>query len=1802
MVALHEACVAISRGDCESAIVGGTNLIMRPSCTTMMSEQGVLSPDGSCKTFSTAANGYARGEAIVGVFVKPLEDAIQAGNPIRAVIRATATNHDGKTAGFSLPSAMAQEEMIRRAYDVAGLPVSDTGYVECHGTGTSVGDPIETKAVAQVFGQAGVIIGSTKPNFGHTEGASGILSILKAVLALENKTIPPSIKYAPKNPNIPWDSGKLVLAENPLSWPEDRLERISVNSFGLGGSNAHAILDSGRSYKTPARPVDYGNTPRLFLYSANTQQSLTTLVDTYKSFLEKTSSNVGDIAYTLARGREHLPYRAFAIFNGSSLGTASPITKPSQQRPKIAMVFTGQGAQWPRMGADLLEQNSVFRSSIRALDRHLLDTLGEESPSWSIEKELLKPKKKCRLNLAEFAQPICTAIQIALVDTLRSVGVEADAVVGHSSGEIASAYAAGALTAGEAIVIALYRGIVATKQEKPGAMAALGMNITDANRFLIPGTGIACDNSPRSVTISGDADKIKHVLTTIRATHPNVLARELQVDKAYHSHHMVEIGNAYNCLIRQKMVERSPKKLFFSSVENKLLDSSTILGARYWQKNLESPVLFNGAVTSLLGHFFGQDLVLMEIGPHSALAGPLTQIMSETPNRARYIASIIRNQNSAENFLSAVGKLFTLQVPIDLEALFPNGSCLPDLPRYPFNHSNTGYWFESRLSREFRQRNYAHHDVLGAKVVESTDLEPSWRNLLHVGYNTTWLKDHKVGDDIVFPFAGYVAMAGEAVRQVTRIENAFRLRRIWVGTAMLLSEEKPVEIITTLRPLRLTVSQNSSWYEFTVSAYNGHQWIKHCSGEVKAESGALPVSTSHEALPRTVEVKRWFDGVRREGLDLGFDFHNVDGITASTTSHKSQGMISSKKHPANLLSKYHMHPAVLDSALQLLSVASSNGLPRKHKNFLPVFCDQLFIARTTEDFVMDVEISNMGNGSTSSRIGAGKGVVNGKAVIIFNGLKITPASITDESAEVTDPHAASRLTWAADIDFVDIESLFQESRSRHQYAQALRGLGRLSILSAHRQLTTLAPGKAYLERYVRWIHSQVESSDTSSDDSQTLSQKIRGLCDSLADTQVAPVAEAIDVVVSNINALSIGAVSSWETLLPAATVTSVFDFLSELDCSAFIKLVGHSRPNLRVLEISNWSRSPSTAILRSLTRPNGYKLWSKYTFATKSLIAVEEHLTGYPNMEYVTLDICANLADQGFADRQYDIIIANNALHTTPSLAQSLRNVKTLLAPAGRLFLQELATEFKWINLVLGTSPSWWRGVADDRIVEPYVSSSRWHMELGVAGFGTPDITFFDSKEGSQINCIMVVRPDDTIAMEALKPISLLVLNKNKTYDGVEKVLREQGYDITKITLAEIPRAQADIISIIDLDAPFFENISEQSYHDFQNFLARIDSSGIFWVTKPCHIRIQDPRYAQVIGLARVIRSELLIDFATCEVDDEDAFWLVCQAFEKFRTREDKDNLSPDFEYAIEKGVINIGRYFPFRLMDEFVQKIESERMKIVIGTPGRLNTLHWIQEVEAPSLGEHEVEIEMHAVGVNFKDVLVGMNLIDHVGRYHGLEGAGVIRRVGSEVKDFRPGDRVAAMEHNMLSTLLIANEIMCVKIPDSLCFMDAATMFTVYATVQHSLLTVGQLKKGESLLVHSACGGVGLAAIQIAQMIGAKVYATVGSEDKAEYLVRNCNIPRNRIFNSRDNSFVDGVYRETNGKGVDQILNSLSGELLHESWKCVAPYGKLIEIGKRELIGHGRLDMEPFVANRSYCCVDIDAFFDVTMSRFKQ
>ena len=450
--------------------------------------------------------------------------------------------------------------------------------------------------------------------------------MIKTVLALENKTIPPNIKFSSPNPNIPFESAKLTVPTEPTPWPYNRRERASVNSFGVGGSNAHVVIDSGVSFRESKPEQRASDNPSLLLFSANSEKALNIMTNAYRDFVGSNPEMIGDLAYTLANKRQQLPYRTYAVASKGTFGAAGPVAR-SAKRPSVIAVFTGQGAQWPRMGRDLLLSSPTFLNSIRRMDT-FLSTLSEHTLTWSIEEELQKIGKKSRVHSAEFSQPLCTAIQIALVDMLSDLEIQLDGVVGHSSGEIAGAYAAGALTAEEAILVAMYRGAVTQQQHRSGGMAVVGLSWHEVKKYLMPSVTVACENSPKNVTISGDTDDVEAVIADIQKAQPETMVRKLQVDKAYHSHHMSEIGGRYRSLLDNRVNEKEPTKLFFSSVTGALIGKSTALGAEYWQRNLESPVLFKAAISAILQHQVGKHALFLEIGPHSALAAPLRQNMT----------------------------------------------------------------------------------------------------------------------------------------------------------------------------------------------------------------------------------------------------------------------------------------------------------------------------------------------------------------------------------------------------------------------------------------------------------------------------------------------------------------------------------------------------------------------------------------------------------------------------------------------------------------------------------------------------------------------------------------------------------------------------------------------------------------------------------------------------------------------------------------------------------------------------------------------------------------------------------------------------------------------------------------------------------------------------------------------------------------------------------------------------------------------------------------------------------------------
>lgn len=1564
LVALNDACEAIGRGDCEAALVAGANLMMCPDAPLAMKEQGVLSPDGSSNAFSADANGYARAEAINAVFVKPLADAIRDGNSIRAIIRGTASNSDGTTPNLTMPGAETHEAMIRRAYAKAGITdFSETGFFECHGTGTQTGDPIETTAVGRVFGKSGMTIGSIKPNLGHGEGASGLTSLIKTVMALENRVIPPNIKLGTPNKKIPFDLYKLTVPLEPTPWPANRLERASVNSFGIGGSNAHVILESPRNYNITSSPKTASSQPELLVYSAASQKSLQKMTSNIEKYAEENPEKLHDFAYTLANKRERFTHRAFMVTRPNSVPAASSTGKAGQV-PNLVMVFTGQGAQWPQMGRELIESDKVFQDSIRSLDKFVQEM--PDAPTWNIEEELLKPPKTSLLNTAEMSQPLCTALQIALVDYLTSVGVEPSMVVGHSSGEIAAAYAAGGLTKKEAITAAVHRGKITLRQQKQGLMAAIGMSREKTEKFLVHGVVVACENSPESVTISGDHDKLKIVVADIQKAYPDVLARLLKVDKAYHSHHMVEVGAEYYQMMEDTVIGRRPNKLFFSSVTGKLLTKADSLGAEYWQKNLQQCVLFKGAVESILQHPLGSNVAFLEIGPHSALAGPLRQTLAHSKINAPYTATITRNQDSAVTILSAIGQLYLWDLSVDFKALQPNGTSLYGLPTYPWNHDKS-YWYESRLTKEWRFPKFRYHDLLGYRNSESTDFEPVWRNMLHMD-NVPWVRDHKINDDIIFPFAGYVAIAGEAVRQINEAEEGFALRNVVVGAALLLTEGNAKEVVTSLRRHRLTNELDSEWWEFSIASHNGTVWTKHCTGQVRREDNTPSVSRNSTSLSRNVKSTTWYETMRRSGLNYGPRFQGLTDIHTSASEQVARATIL--ESPETDKMNFHIHPTVTDFFLQLLSAAKSKGLSRNLQTLtVPTNIEEITVQRCHSEVEMTTSATTNDKGAI---IGQGECFADGKCVLKMSGVKLSVLEGNDQGSR-SDTYPTARLEWQPDVELVEPKELLKPSIDRKSYASLLDELTQLCVKSTQLSLDGSESMLPHMEKFRSWVDSYAEQSTIGDMSQSELSSKISDIVDNLSGTPAAVVATAMRGILDNIIDINEDEMEPLEVLLEDDMLTQLYGFVNECDRSSFIRLLAHKKPTLRVLELGAGTSGATESIMKELAPANDLPMYSKYVLSDISsgfFIEAKERFKSLPNMEYTALDISKDPKEQGFEYGQFDLVIATNSLHSTPNLKETLTHVRQLLHSDGKLLLQELVPSSKWINYVLGTLPEWWLGENDNRPNEPYVSPERWQSELTAAGFDTLEATEFDAEEPYQLNAMMIAKPQQEVT--ASKAVTLLCNHNSVESDKIVSVLQNRGYDVSICQPSSATSPKRDVLALLDIDHPFFENIDSTSYGWFQSFVASLDGSGVMWVTHASQMKSKDPRFAQILGAARSIRSELAADFATCEVDNiESSAERIVDVFSQFHTRKEEVAFTPEYEYVINDGTVSVGRYHPFSIEDKLVATESSDKVMLEVGKFGRLDSLYWSQQA-LPSLESDSVEVETYSVGLNLRVGLV--------------------------------------------------------------------------------------------------------------------------------------------------------------------------------------------------------------------------------------
>lgn len=1021
-------------------------------------------------------------------------------------------------------------------YTSAGLDPSQTAYVECHGTGTQAGDWRELKAISETLGASRkvsqpIVVGSIKPNIGHLEGAAGVAGLIKGILVLEHGQIPPNINFEKPNADIDFESWKVQVPRALMNWPVPGVRRVSINCFGFGGTNAHVIMDEAPAYMTSRGLAGNHNSidasvsshngcspqviretcpeSQIFCFSSNEKSGVLRVMNSHLGYIESQRDNTTpnlllDYSYTLNCRRSNLEWKGAIVASSfkelaSKIKTADQkhVTRSSTEKPPtICFVFSGQGSQWARMGRDLMSFAS-FKGSLEAASRYLQGRL--DSPFILVD-EIFKPDEESRIADPEISQPATTALQIALVDLMASLGILPKHVIGHSSGEIAAAYASGALQRETAWEVAFYRGLAAASvpikaPKLKGGMMAVGMSPEEAENYLNTNrqsAQVACINSPRSVTISGQASAIHSIARDLKQK--DVFHRVLPVSTAYHSKQMKMIELEYLNALRHIDVSSATAATMFSSVTGRPITGAQLKGS-YWAQNMVSPVQYLAAVRRMMTlPASDRPTAIVELSPRAVLKSPTLEILNDMNVKSipEYFSILERKSKGPDSLLGVVSELWKRGQQVNMQCIITRGvhqmqhKCLVNLPPYPWNHSKS-YWHESHLGEANRFREYPRQDLIGAPTADSIPFEPRWRGFLRISENP-WIQEHRVQKTIVYPAAGMVSMVLEGAKQMSKGQNnllGYEIANMRVEKAMIVPStahglEMALNIKRDIRHLcehRLLGSHEFNIYSKQLDG----PWERHAAGRLifKYKDGDWraafrPLEETYSSLKRscsqTVVPRQLYELLDTVGMNYGSLFQNIVELRKSDNSCVSKIRIpdTKAKMPAKFEYPHLIHPATLDSMFHPLFAIEPVPM-------VPTFIESLFVSRN-----LDEGVTTHFNGfSTAQRTGISDARADmmmrsnaTEAYVTIKGLHLT--SIKGPSSEdggflPNHRNLCTEVAWKEDVTFATPKDLCEHIElMAHKYPDlaVLQVGGTCSTtLALIEKLGNLGTGTPTLSRY-----------------------------------------------------------------------------------------------------------------------------------------------------------------------------------------------------------------------------------------------------------------------------------------------------------------------------------------------------------------------------------------------------------------------------------------------------------------------------------------------------------------------------------------------------------------------------------------------------------------------------------------------------------------------------------------------------------------------------------------------------------------
>ena len=1768
LFAFHAAHRAIAAGDIDVAIVGGANLLLTPMPFIGFSRAAMLSPTGLCKPFDHRADGYVRAEGVVAFVIASAAWAEAAGDRVRGFVVGTAVNSDGRAHALSVPNSTRQTALMRDVYVKANVDPDTVAFIEAHGTGTAVGDPQEARAIGEALGRdrhAPLPVGSIKSNIGHLEPAAGLAGLLKAQLALENGILPPTLHIETLNPAIAFETLNIAPAVEAVTLRADGKPLVAgVNAFGFGGANAHVAI---RQPDTARRPSAEAAATPLILTAAS-ESSLRALAARWRERLAgETETDAAALVNAAAHRLTRLPRRLVVTPTGSAArlaaleAFANGITTPETvsdtalsgaARP-VAFVFSGNGAQWPGMGRAAYAQDHAFRAGFD----DFAEAVALEGGADLVEA-LHADDLDTRLADAETAQPLLVASQIGLVEALAVRGVRPDFVMGHSIGEVSAAWACGALDLTQTARLTLRRSRCQRPLRGTGTMAAVLAGSAALERLLaetqLADLGLAADNSPRGTTVSGTSEAIDTLMAVARTR--RVAVRRLRVDYPFHGPLMERIREPLLDALAD--IDPGPARMpFVSSALGEVVPGEA-LDASYWWRNARQPVLFRQAVQCLSGLGAG---VFVEIGPQPMLQNYVNDTLAAEGAAGRFVPGFRRQGPGAESAEQVAARILAAGGALDEEVML--GRALPQgdpVPPYPWDQKT--YRIEATSDAINIMRRPAQRALLGWRA---SDAGP-WRCTLD-SRSEPWLSDHRVDGAVVVPAAAFVELALAAAAE-TLGDGPIELRDFDILRPVQL-DGKRVDLLTQVDAVGGIRIESRP-------ALSGESWALNGTGTVRrgqpaatpAQSGAQPETRPRPETPDPA----LYAALAETGLSYGPAFMRAGtpepDTTAGLTAHLAPSSVDD-------IGRWMLDPTALDAAFHLLAPLLGGAASPAHDAglcYLPTRIGRLTLHAP------------------------GRTVAAATATLTRRGLRTVEASFTlrDSSGFVVATVTGARFTavrlthrrirgiplWREPLVPIRLDPA-QPSARPETWSDPVRRLDALGLLATPG--TEPTPNALIIDaacRRIAWDTARqlAPSGGVAFRARRSLPHGLtvallQGLAALAEDGAYDPAADRVD---------DTAPVPSVPELVDALLTTAPDQAAAVTELLRLAEAFEHRR------DLEPGRDDPSSdawKVLKAVLSPLAAD-WPKGAPLDIAIAgAAPESLTQW--LDSLAIGRVVQLG-QAMPSGVFDAVVGVFGKGPEP---RSIEQLGKLVAQGGLLAV--LWPEQSLLAAMLRSAEGQQRAQLADPLPESASAGLAAAQTIRTAYGGQQGIVAVRPIQSKAATRPLV--PDGTLSSVAILAdaggpgLAVAV--------GLQEALSARGCAARIVTDATAPPGGSTMVLLKgccarDPDSPATVALRFGALRDA---LASLPSGEDMaepkvWIASLAQVAAR-PADMALERMARVLANErpglkLRCITAHCEELSEAGRELA----RAIVARIDEPSITVSPAGAAAPRVMTV----PSPALAEWcATDPDHTTLSLQPGLTGGIDALRW-RPIQRRLPGPGEIEIAVSATGLNFRDVMWALGVLPEeaiedgfASTTLGMECGGVVVRSGPGAR-WPAGTRVVAFAAGAFAGHVTVRDTAAVAVPDGFGLAEVASLPVAVATAYRALVDLGQVAEGETVLVHGGAGAVGLAALQLARSRGARVMATAGAPEKRALLRL---LGAEVVFDSRSLDFAEGVMDATGGRGIDIALNSLSGQGMERTLDCMAPFGRFIELGKRDFYASTRIGLRPLRRNVAFHAVDLDA-----------